>query len=1008
MFTLFFYNDIILMKVDDCMESRKYVTILGFVGFVLILTGVTYAFFNYTRTGASNALRVGDITFNSTESTLSLENAFPISREAALTNHDNVSSLSVNVNGSTSYNLGVEYLVSIDDSANSLMVNGQSIPVSMIVDTTQESGKSIGTNDDDYFSNRGGNNSIYKVLASDTIYNNEKVLVGFIAPNTEIDGKITISVYFDRDKIGISDTYYDGETPSEFGEGRVILTTSEWNSLNSNAISFKIKVEANEGTWVENSLESFSPMVTKVIAGNNNSVDNYLTVTTNNATLTTSDNKTAWSNTIEYNNTIERGSSRFTVKVDKDFIQNDDTYYDITIDYLDDGTSNILLQSSSTSNNVMNYAGYGYGSYVEDYPMWNDREFYIKNLSHSLTDTGSWKKITFNVTNEFFEKGIDNYIHLYFGKNVQSGNEPTTAKISQVTITKRMFKIDSLDQNNQNIIGNIYAGNNFGMGFSIKNINETGTLAKVSYEVLDVDKKVIAKKVFDNVDFQGNETKQFFLENITKKGVFELIIRVNYGNYEEIEKIKFSSIISDMSSIKNNFLGLTVHLNYGGWYDNNIINNSLNLVGKLGFGNIRQGINDRFVHNDLQSGDYTNTLGRYEDTFDQITNSSFTVLPIVWDTYTTISTDGNGVITDASLANLKNELIEYYQKYATKYKNKFVYYEMPGEWNNLSYMTPEKYAYLVVEVAKKIKEIDSDAKIVALSSFDDIWCDNSECSYYSKIEANHQNFRTDSWMARVFNTRWEDNNNIEHEFLYYVDYISLDFYPYDFTKSIMDNYYIERIDGVRKLIEYYNTSNRNIPLIFTETGYHTSSNGASEELQAISLVQTLVFALANRNNTEIANSNFVSYNFDRVYLYSLQNEAQNNRYGEANFGIVNYYRSNKLKPFTRDVEMSAKPAYVAINMFNYLLNNSSLVDTNERINSDYLYYKFEKNNQKIVVLWNNGIEKSINLSSADYNNKDITIYDMYGNIVNSYLNSSNNISVSISNQPIYIVVSNHS
>ena len=44
---------------------------------------------------------------------------------------------------------------------------------------------------------------------------------------------------------------YTNGTSSEWVNGRTVLTTSEWNSLGTNSISFKIRAESNEGIWVE-------------------------------------------------------------------------------------------------------------------------------------------------------------------------------------------------------------------------------------------------------------------------------------------------------------------------------------------------------------------------------------------------------------------------------------------------------------------------------------------------------------------------------------------------------------------------------------------------------------------------------------------------------------------------------------------------------------------------------------------------------------------------------------
>ena len=44
-------------------------------------------------------------------------------------------------------------------------------------------------------------------------------------------------------------------TPNSLAQGKTVLTTTEWNSLQSSGLSFKVKVEANEGIWVNGSLE---------------------------------------------------------------------------------------------------------------------------------------------------------------------------------------------------------------------------------------------------------------------------------------------------------------------------------------------------------------------------------------------------------------------------------------------------------------------------------------------------------------------------------------------------------------------------------------------------------------------------------------------------------------------------------------------------------------------------------------------------------------------------------
>ena len=53
---------------------------IGTFAVVLMLLTVSYAFFNYTRTGASNTIRTGRISFSTGQTnTINLTNVFPIS-----------------------------------------------------------------------------------------------------------------------------------------------------------------------------------------------------------------------------------------------------------------------------------------------------------------------------------------------------------------------------------------------------------------------------------------------------------------------------------------------------------------------------------------------------------------------------------------------------------------------------------------------------------------------------------------------------------------------------------------------------------------------------------------------------------------------------------------------------------------------------------------------------------------------------------------------------------------
>ena len=241
-------------------SKKQMFAVIAVFTLLLFVGGTTYAFFNYTRTGDANTITVGRISFNTTQASgqdgaINLSNAFPITRAMAATDTTNTGEVVITITGDTTYNNGIEYLVTATDVTNT--VSSKTVPISIIA--TASSG--LGTEDEEYFDNRGSSaaNSIYKVLANETISNNDQLLVGYIKNGaTGVNGTLTIKAYIDSDKVVISDTYNNGNTPTDnlgtpvsFGEGKTVLTTSEWNSLRTNGISFKVKVEARENTWVE-------------------------------------------------------------------------------------------------------------------------------------------------------------------------------------------------------------------------------------------------------------------------------------------------------------------------------------------------------------------------------------------------------------------------------------------------------------------------------------------------------------------------------------------------------------------------------------------------------------------------------------------------------------------------------------------------------------------------------------------------------------------------------------
>ena len=237
------------------MKNKKSIILLSILVlvFVSIAVGVTYAFFNYTRTGEENSIRVGRIYFHTNQDrTISLTNIFPVSSNSVLSNANNT--VTVSIEGDTTYSGGIEYLVTIEDVNN--IVNGKEVPISF--KATQSN---LGTSSNTYWESRGENTPIYELTGEGVASEGKYVMVGYIPAGAQgIDGSVSITAYLNTTEVAITDTVengnivvpgYDNGTNDDWIAGREVITEDEWNSFATTPLSFKVRVEANEGIWVE-------------------------------------------------------------------------------------------------------------------------------------------------------------------------------------------------------------------------------------------------------------------------------------------------------------------------------------------------------------------------------------------------------------------------------------------------------------------------------------------------------------------------------------------------------------------------------------------------------------------------------------------------------------------------------------------------------------------------------------------------------------------------------------
>ena len=254
-------------------SKQVLLSVIGVAILVVAVVGVSFAFFNYTRTGSANTVRTGTIQFNSTQSHVAITNAFPVTRTTAMAtteaNHQNVAISTITITGMTTYENGLDFTV----TAREVDLHG--LPISVVAEHPTTGGYSSAalTNVDNSTAAKTGD-SIYVhtyeevATVANRLKSGDVLAEGHINTNTQANETIIIRAFIDDARVFITDTPNDGEyDPSQSPEvgyaatgnpnasngttvpsGKTAVTTTQWNALNSEngAATFRIEVQAND------------------------------------------------------------------------------------------------------------------------------------------------------------------------------------------------------------------------------------------------------------------------------------------------------------------------------------------------------------------------------------------------------------------------------------------------------------------------------------------------------------------------------------------------------------------------------------------------------------------------------------------------------------------------------------------------------------------------------------------------------------------------------------------
>ena len=244
--------------MEQSNQSKKVLlSVIGVAILVVAVVGVSFAFFNYTRTGAANSIGTGKINFTSGygpnlgDDTIAISNFFPLAtgQEANSSNSD---SMVITISGGTTYTEGLDYR---------LVVTGMTgtqvgiIPVQVSVTQsglTNATGNTFTPLPDP---NGGAARNGYVTVTDGLV-----LAEGFIAatnPYAVTNGTITITGSIPA-TVAISDTYDETNgvsdnmgTTTQWVGTRTHVTTTQWNSLSTTPITFQVRVESRQhgGTY---------------------------------------------------------------------------------------------------------------------------------------------------------------------------------------------------------------------------------------------------------------------------------------------------------------------------------------------------------------------------------------------------------------------------------------------------------------------------------------------------------------------------------------------------------------------------------------------------------------------------------------------------------------------------------------------------------------------------------------------------------------------------------------
>ncbi len=488
-------------------------------------------------------------------------------------------------------------------------------------------------------------------------------------------------------------------------------------------------------------------------------------------------------------------------------------------------------------------------------------------------------------------------------------------------------------------IGNIFFDEEEAVLYTdIKNRDEKQNTKTIHFEVKNVDHRVVWSSDEEITLGAGEEIRIIIKPELNKYGTYLLEVTEN-GDMLCYEHLSRSVKNTEL----NTRLGLSTHTTREGT-DIRV----LDLQAAAGFGKARE----NFRWNEDEEGNIADTTIPAEDFLNHCMELGIEPYALMrvecspkYD-----NPDGGFTTSDEALAGVE----EYYRLIAEKSKGKMQYF---SAWCELYFIkNPDgtvgdgaDYAKILKAAYKGLKAGNPDAKLIAFNDFigksvsrvtyrQALDAMKAEGTYYFDVFGTHPYHSSQAPEVKEY---WDENTS----------WIDLDTY----LDEMVTEY------GIEDMMRWAN-----------EVGYYAWDYD-DEKAAAYSIRMMLL--------------NDALDSYDVMNVHSLQDIYLT----DDGLGLLRHWRG-------LDTPHSAKPQYIAYSWWNKLMNGAVFVDWT---NTDDKYIcNYTNDGKKITAIWD--VSDSRDKVVIPAYGKNIKVYDMYGNVIDSAV-MSRTIELEYTNEPIFVV-----